>query len=91
QFSVYILELLDGSLYVGQTTKAVEDRMQDHIDGHKSGRACRRIGVRGLRHDLMEDEDLTDLTITSLATALRRERRVARNMANRGFKVHGGH
>ena len=84
RFHVYVLELGDGSLYVGTTAKSVRERMQEHVmgTGKRSGRSR---DVRKYRADLSPR--------TVCATRERAEgieRRLAASLRRRGYEVSQG-
>lgn len=51
RFRVYVLELKDGSLYVGVTAKSIAERLKEHRDG-TGARSSRRHAYCRYRKDL---------------------------------------
>lgn len=45
KYIVYTIELADGSLYVGQTGKSREQRIEDYRTGHRVSRLAKKVGV----------------------------------------------
>lgn len=70
-------------VYVGQTGKSREERLDDHLEGHNS--RIHPHAVR-LRNDLTQPLDPVDAL-----EAYRRERSLARRLGNDGHPVYGGH
>ena len=90
-YRVYVIELEDFRsrhdprfpwVYVGQTAKTPEQRLDEHKRGVNAARVVRKHGLR-LRPDLYEREPLT----TTREEAERLERRVARKLRARGYSV----
>jgi hypothetical protein len=90
---VYVIELQAGAgrrrdprlpwLYVGSTARDPERRFQQHLDGYKSARLVKRHALR-LRPDLYEDLE----AVRSSKSAVRAEKRRARELADCGFVAH---
>jgi predicted GIY-YIG superfamily endonuclease len=76
RFSVYALELPDGTVYVGSTAKPVRERLAEHRA--QRGARCRLLGsiIRGAG--------------TTRAQAERVEAAVARDLRRRGYTVTQG-
>jgi len=51
-YALYVLELGDGSLYVGHTWNVTRRVAQHRARGPMASRICRRVGVRRLRRAL---------------------------------------
>lgn len=81
RFRVYVLELPDGSLYVGVTAKPVQERVREHRmgTGARSGRA--RDVVR-LRRDLSPPA-----MCATRERAVQIEQRTAERLRRLGWKV----
>lgn len=85
---VYVIELTDGSLYVGRTNLTRKQRIHNHQMGHKSARVVRRIGVLRQRDDLIPDYWNQELTYEESHVA---ERELAEHLKKKGHIVYGGH
>lgn len=81
RFSVYVLELADGSLYVGSTTKSVSERVREHREGSRTHPGHRRHVVR-YRADL---SPRTVCATRERAEAI--EERTARRLRAQGWEV----
>ncbi|OGD24648.1 MAG: hypothetical protein A2Y69_01860 [Candidatus Aminicenantes bacterium RBG_13_59_9] len=98
-WTVYVIELDPkgskdpgkGYVYVGETSKAPEERFKEHIKGKRNkrgrlySRSVRKHG-RSLRLDLAPDIKYFDAASSKAA-----EKRWARKMRDEGYKVVGGH
>ena len=93
-YSLYVIELTPGPeheegalppLYVGQTSKSIEERFREHLDGGRT--ASRRITGRavGLRRDLILDTKVFYLR----EEAERAETRLGVKLKQRGHRVYG--
>jgi predicted GIY-YIG superfamily endonuclease len=80
-FRVYVLELSDGSLYVGSTAQTLEERLREHREGggRRSGRV---LAYRRLRRDLCPQA-----MCATRERAERIEERLAARLRARGFEV----
>jgi predicted GIY-YIG superfamily endonuclease len=95
-FRVYVIELDDAAgpraraelpcVYVGQTADTPEERFAEHKSGHHASRHVKRHGIR-LRPDLYATLPL----VPTREQAEELERRVAEELARRGYTVFGGH
>ena len=81
-----------GYVYVGQTSKDPDQRLQEHLDGAVSqkghplaARKVQKYGT-GLNHDLM-----TQRIYLTQKQALKAERRLADRLRAEGYIVEGGH
>jgi len=81
-----------GYVYVGQTSKTPEQRLQEHLNGARSGKghnlASRKVSKYGtqLNYDLM-----TQRIYLTQKQALKAERRLAERLRQQGYTVEGGH
>ena len=81
-----------GYVYVGQTSKTPEQRLQEHLTGARSGKghnlASRKVFKYGtdLNYDLM-----TQRIYLTQKQALKAERRLAERLRQQGYTVEGGH
>ena len=91
-YSLYVIELSptgrhpeDVPLYVGQTSKPIEERFREHMEGGK--RASRRVFRRGicLRPDLILDRQNYYLQDDSI----RAETRLGIRLQKRGHRIYG--
>lgn len=99
-YRTYVIDLHDpdlgdpgkGYVYVGQTSKSVEDRLQEHLTGarskkgHKLASAVVKRFGQSLNHDLM-----TEKVYPTKRAALKAERRLADRLRKAGYVVEGGH
>ncbi len=88
-YHVYVIELegaLAGTLYVGQTAHTPEQRLQNHLTGHRASRIVRQHGGH-LRPDLYEHLGPYD----DREHAEKVERILAEVLSSWGFVVYGGH
>lgn len=83
-YSVYVIRLEDGAVYVGQTGKTVEVRFQEHRDGYKAGRVRGRSFVTIWKRQCVRG-------LSSRSEAERLERQKARELRRAGYEVFGGH
>ena len=81
-----------GYVYVGQTSKAPEQRLQEHLTGARSqkghnlaSRKVREFGIQ-LNYGLM-----TQRIYLTQKQALKAERRLAERLRQQGYVVEGGH
>ena len=91
--SVYVVEIADTigprkrpafpNLYVGQTAEEPEQRLTNHLQGHRASRHVRDHGVR-LRPEL-------GLSGMTREEAEKSEAELAQNLKFLGFNVWGGH
>jgi len=99
EYFIYVIELdgvaaarpkgTDAALpwvYVGQSAKTPEERMQQHLDGYKSSRWAHRYGSH-LRPDLYEGHP----PLTTRRCALTYETWLAASLRSKGYPVQGGH
>jgi predicted GIY-YIG superfamily endonuclease len=83
-YVVYVLVLLDGSLYVGSTAHTREHRAAQHREGGRlAARVCRRIGVRCLSRKLSPKTQYS-----TRSAAERAERALAVALRKQGRRVH---
>ena len=81
-----------GYVYVGQTSKTPEQRLQEHLNGTRSRKghnlASRKVSKYGtqLNYDLM-----TQRIYLTQKQALKAERRLAERLGQQGYTVEGGH
>ena len=81
-----------GYVYVGQTSKTPEQRLQEHLNGTRSRKghnlASRKVSKYGtdLNYDLM-----TQRIYLTQKQALKAERRLAERLRGLGYVVEGGH
>ena len=81
-----------GYVYVGQTSKTPEQRLQEHLTGARSAKghnlASRKVFKYGtqLNYDLM-----TQRIYLTQKQALKAERRLAERLRQQGYTVEGGH
>lgn len=73
-------------VYVGQSARTPEVRLQQHLDGHKAARIVRRHGIR-LKPRLYRNYG----PYSSRDGALRGESALAERLRRRGYCVFGGH
>ena len=85
---VYVIELQDDSLYVGRTNLTREQRILNHMNGHKSARIVKKLGVKRQRDDLIPESWLKDLDYEMSHLG---EKVVAHLLREDGYVVHGGH
>ena len=96
---VYVVELDDatpgsrgkGHRYVGQTSKAPEARLLEHLYSPADGE--RNLGSRHARkHGIRLVPELTETrTLFSQQEALREEKKMAQKLEREGYCVKGGH
>gem|GEM_PF-1092681 len=96
---VYVIELDDatpgrrgkGHRYVGQTSKAPEERLLEHL--HPPNDGGRDLGSRHVRkHGIRLVPELTETrTLFSQQEALREEKKMAQKLEREGYCVKGGH
>lgn len=90
-FVVYVIAFRDArgeAFYVGQTAKAPETRLREHVMGHKFCRSCHaRRTLGGVRSAKIVYTGF----LASRAHAEREETRIAREMKRSGRRVYGGH
>lgn len=87
EFRVYVIELRDGSLYVGSTAHPIRHRYAQHRAGVRlAARACKRVGVRRLRPGLYKHLQ----PFSNRVRAEREEGRLAYQLRQQGYRVHGG-
>lgn len=86
-YSIYVFDLEShpNSVYVGQTTKRVEERLEEHRKGKYFPHEEKAVGQR--RFDL--EPQKPEARAYSLYNALALEATYARKCANRGYVVHG--
>lgn len=84
-YGVYVIELSLGrkTVYVGQTCHTPEERFRQHKAGYKSSRWARKYGVR-LRPGLWKGYK----RFNTRKEAEDAEKRLARALERRGFKVY---
>ena len=51
-YTLYVIELTDGSLYVGSSSLDPEERFRQHVDGILTAYPVKRYGPKRLRSDL---------------------------------------
>ena len=94
-YTVYVVNLRDtvgprvgphGWVYVGQTTRAPQERLRQHLSGHKASRHVFRHGV-DLNRRLYRNVPATRFK----EDVLKLEARLARDLKRRGYNVLGGH
>jgi hypothetical protein len=73
-------------IYVGESFHTPEDRLQQHLDGHKSSRHVRKYGVR-LLPKLCEGIG----PFATRAEAVKAEADLAKRLRAEGYCVFGGH
>ena len=83
-YSVYVLRLSDGALYVGETGKSIRDRFDEHCRGTRPGHfgGASPVAIWWAR---------CINGIRSRDESRREERRVARELEREGWPVRGGH
>ena len=96
QYYVYVVELTDEAgprldprkpcVYVGQTGMSPEERFEQHLAGYKASRWVKNFGVR-LRPRLYRNYGPYDTWEASVEA----ERRLKEKLAQRGYRVRGGH
>ena len=96
RYCVYVIELSDRAgrrvdpdlacVYVGQTVRTPEERFYQHRTGKKASRWVRKYGIR-LRPDLYEHLN----PITDRDAAEQCEKDLATTLAEKGYRVFGGH
>jgi hypothetical protein len=97
---VYVIELPDAVaqrdnpdreiVYVGMTSRTVEERFQQHLHGHHSARVIKRVIRLGLGSQLRLRPDLMRRAGNPQPNqheALIRERALARRLKRRGYTV----
>lgn len=95
-YYVYVTELSDTAgqrirpdrpvVYVGQSSRPPEERLRQHLAGHKASRWVHRYGLR-LRPRLYRCHN----PLPTQAAALAMEKELARRLRKRGYVVRGGH
>lgn len=85
-YYVYVVELENGGLYVGQSALYPAERFSQHLTGYKAAAVVKRYGQR-LRPDLFAERN----PIPSREAAERMERHLAEELAAAGHRVYGGH
>jgi len=91
RYRVYVMRLSENlrpgkpCVYVGQTAKSPEERMEQHRMGRISGRGFRGEDVVGLVRGLAPEDPMTELE------SLRLERQLAAKLRKKGYAVLGGH
>ena len=94
-YKVYVINLSDEVgprigrhrwVYVGQTFRTPEERLEQHLNGHKSSNWVKKYG-QGLNFTLFKDLP----TVRFRQDAEMLERLLAKDLARRGFNVKGGH
>jgi predicted GIY-YIG superfamily endonuclease len=83
-YSVYVIRLDDGAVYVGETGKSIEERFEEHRNGYKPGR------VRGRRFVAIWERHCIR-GLPSRDEAKRLEKQKSRELASAGYEVFGGH
>ena len=84
RFRIYVLEMPDGSLYVGSTAQPVSERIREHNQGAGARSHRRHRAVRRLRR--LEPPQLC----ATRARAEEVERRTAARLRARGYQVRQG-
>ncbi len=94
-YRVYVINLSDEVgqrigrhrwVYVGQTFRTPEERLEQHLNGHKSSNWVKKYG-QGLNFTLFKDLP----TVRFRQDAEMLERLLAKDLERRGFNVKGGH
>ena len=94
-YTVYVVNLRDtvgprvgpyGWVYVGQTTRAPQERLRQHLSGHTASRHVFRHGV-DLNRRLYRNVPATKFK----EDVLKLEAQLARDLKQRGYNVLGGH
>ena len=89
QYVVYVLEVDEDPMkvYVGQTSRTREERLEQHCTGYKSAPSLRHAKSLVLRPDLYEGLPAVHTQEESLI----QESLLAQSLIARGFTVLGGH
>lgn len=84
RFRIYVLEMPDGSLYVGSTAQSLAERLREHREGG-GARSHKRRCYRRVRRDLAP---ATICATRERAEAI--EHRTAERLRARGWEVRQG-
>ena len=81
-----------GYVYVGQTSKTPEQRLQEHLNGARSGKGHNLASRKVLKYGTQLNYDLmTQRIYLTQKQALKAERRLAERLRQQGYTVEGGH
>jgi len=81
-----------GYVYVGQTTKSPEVRLQEHLTGARSAKGHNLASRKVLKYGKnLNDELMTTRIYLTQKQALKAERRLAERLRRQGYTVEGGH
>lgn len=95
-YTVYVVNLSDDVgerikphrwVYVGQTVKTPEERLKDHLTGHKASKWVKKFGV-DLNYRLFSNV-VPQVRFRQDAVTI--EKQLAKDLDDRGFNVKGGH
>jgi hypothetical protein len=95
EYTVYVINLSDEVgprirrhrwVYVGQSLRPPEERLEQHFNGYKSSKWVKKYGQR-LNYTLFKDIP----TVRFRQDAEMLERLLAKDLERRGFNVKGGH
>ena len=81
-----------GYVYVGQTSKTPEQRLQEHLTGARSAKGHNLASRKVLKYGTQLNYDLmTQRIYLTQKQALKAERRLAERLRQQGYTVEGGH
>ena len=81
-----------GYVYVGQTSKTPEQRLQEHLNGTPSRKGHNLASRKVLKYGTQLNYDLmTQRIYLTQKQALKAERRLAERLRQQGYTVEGGH